>query len=212
MAPDFQYFFTLSIQGNFSHSWQGAIIMGIPTALILSFLYHNIVKQPLIKSLPGFLSQRLSVHENFQWNSQFKNHIINILLSIIIGIVSHLFWDSFTHYSGWFVQHHAILQMNLIFAGYNIPLYKVLQHGGTIIGALVIIFFILSLNSGNTAYHLKISYWLITVAGGVLLLIIKYLFSSSPIFFAAYIVTFISGNMIALILQGFYHRLNTFKH
>ena len=42
-----------------------------------------------------------------------------LILSLLIGVWSHLFWDSFTHNDGWFVEHWALLQSPVIVVGHR---------------------------------------------------------------------------------------------
>lgn len=57
-------------------------------------------------------------------------------LAIVIGALTHLAWDSFTHGSGWCVRHLPLLNRNFIDTPWgHIPLFKVLQHGSTLLGS-----------------------------------------------------------------------------
>lgn len=56
-------------------------------------------------------------------------------LAILLGGLSHILWDSFTHRTGFAV--HAIPALSLLLAIDPFPpvrLYRVLQHGSTVIG------------------------------------------------------------------------------
>jgi Domain of unknown function (DUF4184) len=59
--------------------------------------------------------------------------------SILIGVWSHLIWDSFTHRNRWAVQHSDLLRMTL-----QLPLlgsmevFRLLQYLSSIIGLVVI--------------------------------------------------------------------------
>jgi Domain of unknown function (DUF4184) len=53
-----------------------------------------------------------------------------LVISIWLGAITHIVWDSFTHPTGWAVQHLLWLQ-SLIGQW---PLYKLLQYGSGLLG------------------------------------------------------------------------------
>jgi hypothetical protein len=56
-------------------------------------------------------------------------------VSLIIGIWTHVFWDSFTHSEGWFVGHLSILKMPVfIFAGRTARVCHVLWYTSSFAG------------------------------------------------------------------------------
>jgi hypothetical protein len=63
-----------------------------------------------------------------------------IAASILIGELTHVVWDSFTHLDGFVVMRVAALQAHLtipVLTG--VPVYLVLQHGSTVVGMLLLI-------------------------------------------------------------------------
>jgi hypothetical protein len=62
-----------------------------------------------------------------------------ILLSIFLGVITHLIWDSFTHLYGWGVMAFPVFrQMNFHLGSWSVALYSVLQHLSTVIGLVVL--------------------------------------------------------------------------
>ena len=59
MAPDFPYFFPLPISSYFSHSILGIGLVNVPLGLILLWLFHRILKYPLLLLLPLSHQKRL---------------------------------------------------------------------------------------------------------------------------------------------------------
>ena len=56
------------------------------------------------------------------------------------GILSHIFWDSFTHEYGFMVRHLALLRMRpLLEYGSARPVSNLLQHLSTVFGTVVVI-------------------------------------------------------------------------
>lgn len=59
------------------------------------------------------------------------------VLSLLIGIWSHVLWDSFTHSDGWFVQHVSILQTPLFHLNQGTArVCHVLWYGSSFVGAV----------------------------------------------------------------------------
>ena len=94
---------------KYSHTWTGLFWFDIPLALILIFIFHNVVRNTLIAYLPFSLNIRFSKFEKFNWNKNFQENKMAVFTSLIIGIASHLIWDDFTHNGGYFVDIIPIL-------------------------------------------------------------------------------------------------------
>ncbi len=73
-----------------------------------------------------------------------KNWLV-VIISILIGSFSHLFWDNFTHKDGFFVEKLTFLTKSI--KVYNIDLYvfKILQHLSTLAGSIIIAIVLLRL-------------------------------------------------------------------
>jgi len=138
MSPDFHYFVTLGPGGKASHSVAGAFYLDLPLALIALCLFHWTLKLPLISLLPEWHQQRL-VRFAVPFRLGPPKRFLLIAISLLIGIFSHLLWDSFTHGRGWMVQHVAFLRsMPLQQVGIYRPVSNWLQHLSTIVGLVVL--------------------------------------------------------------------------
>lgn len=114
-----------------SHSVLGAFTVSLPLAALI-WVGVLVVIPPAVTILQGNLStfherNRPPVWRNLGW----------VALSLLVGIATHLLWDSFTH--GWFA-------MNL--PGFGATLFgdltvaRALQHTSTLVGLLAIIVFV----------------------------------------------------------------------
>ena len=138
-APDFEYFLRLAPDGGFGHTLIGAFVLTLPLALLVLWLFHDFVKLPLARLLPDAIQRRLTGHlEEFRFRG--AGRFILVIGSILLGIATHLVWDSFTHSNTWPYHHWPILsqQFHVPIVG-RIPFYKALQHGSTIIGTGVLL-------------------------------------------------------------------------
>ena len=110
MTPDFEYFIRMRDYSKYSHTLAGIFWFDVPLGLALIFIFHNVVRNTLIEYLPFSLNVRFSVFEKFNWNSYFIKNIVVVLVSLLVGIASHLFWDSFTHRGGYFAEAIPVLR------------------------------------------------------------------------------------------------------
>ncbi len=142
MSPDFEYFLRTYIKSTYSHTGWGLILFNLPVALLMAYIFHNIVRNPFIAHLPTPLRARGQSITNFNWNSYFREHWFIVIYSILLGAFSHLFWDAFTHKEGYFVEQILMLQKTIEMGKYQVPVFKILQHGSTLLGGVIILYFI----------------------------------------------------------------------
>lgn len=202
VAPDFEYFIRFRPEGHYSHTIDGMFWFDLPMALSLAFIFHLVVRDPLISSLPGWFSRRLNCYSGFDWKNDFVKRWPVVLLSLLIGIFSHLFWDAFTHGTGWFVTHFLFLQTNFRIVGYDVPLYHILQHSNSVLGALVILYAIRKLpeNAGSGKFDLR--YWGIAVLTMLVVIGMGALLGKDYWVYGELIVTGISGGLIGILVAG----------
>ena len=154
VTPDFEYFIRMNVHGYYSHTLLGLLWFDLPLGLLLTFIYHNIVRDQLISNLPEILNRKLSAFKYFDWVAYFKQNWITVLVSILIGAASHLFWDAFTHDDGYFAN-------KVTFAKKNVEVCDILQQLSTLVGGLVVVFAILSLKSQSLDQSdKKYKYWI----------------------------------------------------
>jgi hypothetical protein len=201
LTPDFEYFLRMRIQSNYSHTISGLFWFDLPLGLLLAFIFHNIVRDSLFDNLPTLLKSRLLILKQFEWNDYFKKNWFIVTLSILIGAMSHIFWDSFTHDNGYFVQRIPELTKTVDLFASQIPNFKVLQHSSTILGALVIVYALFKLPSETNVFgQFSLKYWSI-LAGVTLTIIASRLLSGLDYkLYGHLIVTSISAGLIALTL------------
>jgi hypothetical protein len=201
LTPDFEYFLRMRIKSNYSHTIDGLFWFDLPLGLLLAFMFHNIVRDRLFDNLPTFFKSRFSTFKNFNWNRHFKQNYLVVTISIFIGAASHIFWDSFTHDHGYFVQTIPTLQNSVDFSGKQMPILKILQHSSTFFGGFIIAFAIYKLPTNKAEKeNINFKYWVI-IAGLTLTIISVRLLSGLD--FKQYgnvIVTAISAGLISLTI------------
>jgi hypothetical protein len=55
---------------------------------------------------------------------------------LLIGSLTHVVWDSFTHDYGWMVEHFSVLSTSVA----RVPLYAILQNLGSLLGIGMLIY------------------------------------------------------------------------
>ncbi len=203
ITPDFEYFLRMRVLSNFSHTLHGLFWFDLPFGLLLAFAFHALVKNPLIDNLPGFLKSRFVVFKGFNWSFYFKENWFVVLLSILIGAGSHLFWDAFTHDNGYFVQKIELIRKNIVLFGIHFPIYKIFQHLSSLFGALIIIFAVMQLPI-KPVVKIKspIKYWLICVAITLLIVLVRVLIGVDLIFIGHLLITGMAAMLISLIVTS----------
>jgi hypothetical protein len=135
MIPDFEGFFRLSGIKSYSHSIEGIFGFDLPLGLLIAFVFHLLVRNPLIDNLPEFLRSRFAFTRYFNWNTYFKQHAAFVFISLFLGILTHLGWDSLTHTYGYF----PVIPLGLELSNNQlIDLQRMLQIVSSIVGLLVI--------------------------------------------------------------------------
>jgi hypothetical protein len=174
LAPDLQAFFTTEAGKTQTHTWWGILWFCIPVSIVLSFLYHLSVREMLITHLPRFFQLKYIRYKDLDWVSTFKKNWFVIIISIVIGAASHLFWDSFSHFEGFFIKGNSSLQGNAQVGRHSVEIPFLIQYLNSGIGLLIVLIAIIQVpRSHNVRIRIVImKYWLVmALLGGVLVLL-----------------------------------------
>ena len=204
LTPDFEYFLRMRIHGEYAHTLPGIFVFCLPVGLILTFLFHNLVRNSLLVSLPAFLRSRMIDFTTFNWNHFFRKRWYVVVASIILSAASHIFWDGFTHADGYFVQVFPALAGNAHLFGLQVEVYRLLQHLSTLVGGIAILLVILSLprRALNDTLAGRWKYWTTLIALAVIVFAIAILSRGAIPSFVDVIVIIISSTLLSLILTS----------
>lgn len=138
-APDFPYFMFIAPNGFIGHTPPGIFIFDLPLSLIVLWLFHAYIKWPLLMFLPESVRRRLKPGEK-RYSFWPPARFALIVISIVIGTVTHILWDSFTHTFYWPYHHWSFLRqtVHVPIAG-PLGIYRVLQYGSTVFGIVVLV-------------------------------------------------------------------------
>jgi hypothetical protein len=205
VSPDFEYFFKMGVDSHFSHTLWGILLFDVPVVIVLSIIFHDVVKANLLKNLPGFLQVRLSAMRDLDFKSHLKKYPIAFVVSAALGAGSHIFWDGFTHASGFFVRHLSFYEGTVFpFMGAKYPLYYALQYFSTWIGLTVLAIYLALMprNNDGLYYRSSLIYWIVIFCITIIVVALRFAIKSSDYSIGNFIVTIISGLCIALIIAG----------
>lgn len=149
MAPDFEYFLRLKPYATIGHMPLGFILLNLPICFLLYFIWTYWISPALIEYLPKELAYRLA---NICASKNRLERVFQLLLfslSALLGMATHVFWDSFTHDGAFFVTR--LPNLNHLVLG--LPIYKYLQHGSTCLGFAFIFIFIWRTTKKSTPLH-----------------------------------------------------------
>jgi hypothetical protein len=162
MTPDFEYFIRMKDFSTFSHTIDGMFWFDVPLGLILLFLFHNIVRDIVIGYLPFSLNVRFSAFSGFNWNKYFRSNVLVVLISLLIGIASHVLWDSFTHAHGYFFEAIPAFKDSVNVFSHHIYGAYFLQLSSSVIGGIMVMIAIFKLPEGyNTKEDNILNFWLL---------------------------------------------------
>lgn len=135
MAPDYEYFLRGQPLGEIGHTFSGFLYFNLPLVILFYCIYHFFIHQTLNSHLPSMLQNS----ESTQVDASRILKVIVFGYSAIMGMLTHVVWDAFTHKNGFMVTKLPFLSHTFHIAGYEIPLYKFLQHGSTLVGLTIIL-------------------------------------------------------------------------
>lgn len=141
LSPDVPYFVPVArsagawyepfVNATWTHTWPGALTVAVPTAAVLLGLWH-LVRGPaadLVRAEEPHGPRRTVASGDAVRTSAWA------ALSLVLGVLTHVAWDSLTHWDGAAVRNVAWLREPLIG---GLSAGRVLQHVSTVGGLLVL--------------------------------------------------------------------------
>jgi hypothetical protein len=133
LAPDFGYLFGPLRLDELSHQLRGSVVLCLPLGLLALGLTYGL-RSLALRRLPG-ACQPGFLH--LRWPPLGSPGVI--VVSLLVGIGTHLFLDSFTHKNGWLVERWPLLQMSLgAVAGRNVRVSSVVWYACSFVGVALV--------------------------------------------------------------------------
>lgn len=203
VAPDFEYFFKMQVSSAHSHTLAGVLYFDLPVTFFLAWLFLRVVKTNLFSNLPPFFQRRLRPMAELDISKVFANWPI-FALSALIGSLSHLFWDGFTHGNTFFVRNLSFYDGAYIpFAGVKYPLWYALQHISTAIGLTVVLIYILCLPARDGLITKPaLAYWFVVITTATVMFVLRFQIWPRDLKEGNTVVSAISGLCGGVVVAG----------
>jgi hypothetical protein len=128
---------TLEQHGSdFSHSTPGIFTLDLLLGVLAFAVWHILVVPFAVAAAPGSLRDRLAPRLPVPWREHVSSarKVALVAVSLIVGAITHVFWDEFTHPHRWGPQHIGWLdeQQGLL------PGYRWAQYASGVFGLVAI--------------------------------------------------------------------------
>lgn len=104
MAPDLPVFVEAWSWYDVTHSWLGVLVLDPAMALVALLLWFSVIRDALVDLLPDSVRQRLSPTVRLS-----AREWVAAMPAAVVGALTHVGWDQFTHPGRWGVEHVAWL-------------------------------------------------------------------------------------------------------
>jgi len=134
-APDMAY--AIRWAGWFSHSLAGVFLFCLPMGLIALVWLEALVLPALRRTLPPACGVQWARFLRTDGVPDSAGTLLRAAIGIVIGTLTHLLWDGFTHRSMWPAQvlyPHVVVPL----PGGQLSLARVLQHVSSILGTAIV--------------------------------------------------------------------------
>ncbi len=136
VAPDLAYFLPVPVEREESHSLAGLFWFCLPVGLLAYVAFYVAVAPLLVELLPWRV--QVAVH-GWADGRLPRATLAAVFVSLLVGAVTHIVWDSFTHSDGFVVVVVPALSEALFtWQGYTFYVFKLLQHGSTFMGGIIL--------------------------------------------------------------------------
>ena len=142
MMPDIAVLLPRQMQRYETHSLTGLFTFCLPFGLLWYWLFQLHIKPATYELMPDQLheywrgdARPASLKELRQW--------LYAATGVLLGAVTHLVWDSFTHENARGVRMLSVFDgLGLSMAGHSLTWYRFLQHASSVVGLLFVLWFI----------------------------------------------------------------------
>jgi Domain of unknown function (DUF4184) len=137
MAPDLFYYVPLPISRTLTHSLPGVFTVDLVFGIVLFSLWELVFRRPLTDFTPLPARSRLATMPE----ASIRPHglawwkvAVLLVASVLLGTLTHVFWDSFTH-AGATVDQLPVLKT----VWHTKPLYRWAQWASSLLGFLGVV-------------------------------------------------------------------------
>jgi len=135
MAPDFAYFVPHVYRWD-THDFDGLFLFCWPVGLLVWLFYVKVLERPTIELLPSPWRERVP-----RSMPVTPRALLLASVGVVIGAITHIAWDAFTHGDTPLVQLLPVLGAKVLeFRGRNIHVFGLLQYLSSVVGMLALVY------------------------------------------------------------------------
>jgi Domain of unknown function (DUF4184) len=132
MAPDAPYYLPVPVDGGGSHTLPGVVGADLLLGLAVFVVWHSLVGPAVAALAPPAVRRRLT---GFAPGLRVApRYLVAVVVALLLGSLTHVVWDSFTHVHGWVTERVPLLRADLG----PLPVYRWAQYLSGIVGGLAI--------------------------------------------------------------------------
>jgi hypothetical protein len=154
----------------YSHAWSGLFWFDMPFAVLLTLVFHHWVRVPLLEHLPGPLYSRFILYPNINWFRSLRMKWPVVLLSVFIGVLTHLSWDGLVHQSADYLYEHQGQFFAFKEWKHHSKIYATVHIAHSLIGLAAILAFVKRMPVSATNNPKPITKFWITILGWTILI------------------------------------------
>jgi hypothetical protein len=174
IAPDTPYYLPVSHRVAFyTHTVTGSYTIDLPLGIVL-LACALLLREPLTALLPA-RARWLCLNALEPFRRSARQWLL-APLAVLIGVWTHLLWDSFTHGDGWIVRQVPQLRQTVTIGAYSGEVCHVLQYLSSAVGLAIVLWWYLRLrapteaDAGHAARRAHAGPALLLVMGAALLI------------------------------------------
>jgi hypothetical protein len=136
MAPDSPGYipapFAPRIEGT--HSSTGVFTVDVALGLAMWLVWHVVLSGPALAAAPrGVRARWGSLPIGVRPRLRSLRDLVLLVSGLVVGAITHVIWDGFTHQGGWFVGHLSVLRER----HFGLSMWTVAQVGCSAFGLIV---------------------------------------------------------------------------
>jgi hypothetical protein len=212
MSPDMLYFLQMSGEEDYGHTLPGLFVFDLPATLLLTLVFHLWVRNTLILYLPSPLNRKFAKYlpQNI-WLFLRKNWYV-VLVSGLVGAISHLLWDQLSNTQGWVYQQAPDFfgrQVNI--GPFTYPVNVYIDYTGSLLGLLVIGWVFVNEPGESSLPHVpamsKFAFWFCVLFFTGVVIILKLIIDNQKYSMGSLFVIGVSGFLLGIVLSCMLFRL-----
>lgn len=136
IAPDVPYFAGAFALGDLAHTWAAVPTLDLAITVALAGLWHLVLRVPLVGLLPARWAAAADQLTAPRERRIRLPAVPWFVLSAVVGTVTHVAWDGFTHPGRFGIRLFPVLQNARILGE---PPYVLLQYGCSVLGVATLV-------------------------------------------------------------------------